>query len=183
MANEVLLKTGTAIVLADSADHSPTAANSLGTRTDQIDLTSLAAGVARQSAKVDFGATRARRYSVVLAVEFATAPAAGETLDIYIGYSPSGTAGTGNPAKLTGADAAYSGYSSNLDDSLKQLDYIGSLVATIQATTTVQIALIGTISPSQRYGMIVVDNSTSDALFTDADEMSILISPIVDEVQ
>jgi hypothetical protein len=45
---------GTAIILADTTDHSPAANYNLGTRTDQIDCTDLAAGAARQSAKFDF---------------------------------------------------------------------------------------------------------------------------------
>lgn len=183
MPTEVLIKTGTIIVLADSTDHAPAAANNLGTRTDQIDLTSLAAGAARQSAKIDFGATRARKYNVIVAIEWATAPTAGETIDFYLAPSPSSTAANANPGGVSGSDSAYSGYSANLDDSLKQLIFIGSLVATVQATTTVQIAQIGIFQPPERYATIVVDNSSAaDNLVADAVEMSILISPIIDEI-
>jgi hypothetical protein len=186
MANEVLLKTGTAIVLGKSASHSPAANNNLGTITDEIDLTSLAAGAARQSAKFDFGSTRARRYAIFAALEWATAPAAGavESVDIYLAFSPSGTAAVANPGGVSGSDSAYAGYSSNLDDSLKQLTFIGSSIATVQATGTVQIATVGTFTPIERYATLVVDNSSaSDNLHNDMVEMSILITPIVDEIQ
>ena len=175
-------KTGTIIVLADTTDHSPAAANNLGTRTDQIDLTSLAAGAARQSAKFDFTASRARQFNLMAAIEWAAAPAAGETLDFYLAPSPSATAANANPGGVSGSDSAYSGYSSNLDDSLKQLIFLGSMVATVQATTTIQIAQIAVFIPPERYATLVVDNnSAADALMSDAVEMSILITPIVDE--
>jgi hypothetical protein len=184
MANEVLQKTGTAIVLADTTDHSPSANNNLGTRTDQIDLTSLAAAAARQSNKFDFGATRAKQYSLIAALEWATAPAAGEVVDFYIAFSPSGTAAVANPGGVSGSDAAYAGYSANLEDSLLQLTFIGSFVNTVQATTTVQIATVGRFDPLQRYGtLVVVNRSAADALMSDAVEMSVLIEPAVDEIQ
>ena len=53
MANEVLLKSGTPKAWADTTDY----AGDGGTRTHQIDLTSLADGAARQGAKADLGAT------------------------------------------------------------------------------------------------------------------------------
>ena len=48
---EVLIKTGTAIVLANITEHSPAAGSNLGTRTNQIDLDGLTAGAYRQSEK------------------------------------------------------------------------------------------------------------------------------------
>jgi hypothetical protein len=184
MPSEILQKTGTVIVLANSGDHSPAAANNLGTRTDQIDLTSLAATAARQSDKFDFGATRARKYSMTAALEWATAPVAGEVVDFYLAFSPSATAANANPGGVSGSDAAYAGYSSNLDDSLKQLTFIGSFTLTVQATGTVQIATIGVFSTLNRYATLIVDNgSSADNLHNDGVEMSVLIEPIVDESQ
>jgi len=184
MANEVLQKVGTAIVLADTTDHSPAANNNLGTRTDQIDLTSLAADAARQSAKFDFGATRAAKYFVMAAIEWGTAPAAGETVEFFLAPSPSGTAAVANPGGVSGSDSAYAGYSANLGDSLKQLLFIGSMIQTTQATTTIQIGIGGVFSPPERYAtLIAVNKSAADNLVADAVEMSILISPIVDEIQ
>ena len=185
MPNEVLIKTGTAIVFADTTDYSPTAANSLGTRTNQIDLTSLAAAAARQSDQVDLGATRADRYHVMAALEYATAPAAGEVVAFYWAASPNGTAATANPGGVSGSDAAYTGTSGDtLANSIKQLELIGTFVLTVDATTTVQIADVGTFSPTERYGTLVVYNlSAADNLHSDAVEMSVLLDPIIDEVQ
>lgn len=175
---------GTVIVLADTTDHSPSANNNLGTRTNQIDLTSLGAAAARQSAKFNFTANRALLYRMTAAIEFATAPAAGETVDFYMAFSPSATAAVANPGGVSGSDSAYTGYSSNLADSLKQLTYIGSMVLTVQATTTVQIAPIGVFSPPHRYAtLVVVNNSAADAFVADAVEMSVLIEPIDTQIQ
>jgi hypothetical protein len=184
MANEVLIKHGTAIVIADTTDY----AGDLGTRTDQIDLTSLASGGARQSTKVDleYLATDKfpRAWAVYAAIEFAVAPTSGNVVDFYVGFSPSATAGTANPGGLSGADSAYTGTSGDsLDDSLKQLVYIGSLIATADATTTVQFQSIGIITPLEQYASFVVDNNADQALVADAVEMAIRIVPLVDEVQ
>lgn len=181
--SEVLIKSSPSvanIVLANSGDYS----GDLGDQTDQIDLTSLAALAARQSAKVDLGATRAPLYSVFAAIEFATAPVVGETIDFYWSPSPSVTAATANAGGASGADAAYDGYSANLADSLKQLEFIGSLVLTVQATTTVQFGLIGLLVPRLRYGsLIVVNSSAADNLLADAVEMGVLLHPIVEAIQ
>lgn len=178
------------IVFGDHAgDFSPTAANDLrhataGNRTNvELDLASLANGSARQSAKFDFGTDRAPIYAVRGALEIAATPTAGNTVTVYIGYSRSSTAGNGNPANLSGSDAAYAGYSSNLADSLKQLDLIGTFVVTAQATTTIQVALGGSFSPKEQYASIVVVNDAGAALHSDDVEMHVVFDPIVPETQ
>ena len=105
MANEVLVKDGTPKVWADTTDYSSTGSGF--TRTDQIDLTSLANGAARQGAKGDLGATRAARYSVTVGIEFDVAPTAGVEVEVYWSSSFSATAGTGNAGGASGADAAW----------------------------------------------------------------------------
>lgn len=181
------------IVLADhGTDFSPTSANDLRVTSDgsseldvQLDLTSLASDAARQSAKFDFGLDRAGRYHVRVAMEFAVAPTIGGSLDIYLAPSQTATAGNGNPANVTGTDSVYSGYSSNLSDSLSQLIPIGSALVTTQATTTVQIAeaALGDFTPPTRYGSVIVVNNTDQALVSDAVEMHVVLDPIVDEAQ
>lgn len=180
--NQVLQKLGTAIVFANTTDYSSTVSGLA--RTDQIDLTSLASGAMRQSAKADFGATRARQYRVAVAIEFAVAPASGESVDFYLAASPSATAANANPGGVSGSDAAYTGTAGDsADDSLKQLRYIGSLVATADATTVVQYQEIGIISDLMRYNSIVVDNNASQAFHSDAVEMFVAFIPIIDDVQ
>lgn len=182
--NDILLTGGTDIVVAHTT-YVPTGGNSLGTRTDQINLTSLGAGAARESDKIDFGATFARQFALSAAIEFATAPVAGEAVRFYMGFSNNATAGTANPGGLSGADAAYAGYSSNLDESKKQLFFIGSMILTVQATAVVQIdMLIGNFRPSARWGILVVENgSVSDVFHSDAVEMAVLIHPLKDQIQ
>lgn len=185
MATEILVKSGTSIILADTTDHSPTAGATLsGTRTDQIDLTSLAAGSYRQSDKFDFGDTRAGQHVIRAAIEWGSAPTAGGAVNFFIGYSDSGTAANSNPGNLSGSDAAYVGYgaaASDATEAIPQLDFVGSLVATADAD--IQVAEIGIITAKLRYGIIVVDNSSSQAFAADAVEMSIHIIPLIDEAQ
>ena len=182
MANEILTKDGTATVWADTTDYSSTVSGI--SRTDQLDLTSIADGAARQGAKGDLTALRARRYKVMVAAEYAVAPASGVVLSLYWASSPSGTAGNANPGGTSGADAAYTGTTGDsLADSLLQLEFIGDLVLTADATTTVQYQEVGILENIARYGMPVVMNSGGQALHSDAVEMYVALIPLLDEVQ
>jgi hypothetical protein len=184
MATESLIKTGTATVWADLTDYSSTVSGL--TRTHQIDLTSLAAAAARQGDKADLGATRAAKYNVFAAAEFTTTSGtlSGEKVDIWLGFSPSGTAGNANPGGLTGADAAYTGTAGDsLADSIKQLEFAGSLITTTDDTTVVQYQKIGEIYAPDRYVSPVVINNATGAFVADAAEMYIALMPIIDEFQ
>lgn len=189
MPTEILQKTGgdvnSIIVLGKSATHNPADVNDLGNITDEIDLTSLAAGAARQSAKFDFGALRADKYNMMAALEWNTDPIPGEVVDFWLAFSPSATPANANPGGVSGLDSAYTGYSANLDDSIKQLTFIGSFVLTEQSNPGfTQKAVIGSFFPLQRYATLVVHNRTvSDPLYIDMVEMSVLITPIVTEGQ
>lgn len=177
LPDNLLVQTGTAIVFADTTDHAPATANNLGTRTAQLDLTGVADDAAAQSDKVDLGATRAEEFDVTAALENAATPTAGEVSEFYWAPSPSGTAGTANPGGVSGAAGAYTGYSSNVEASLKQLQFIGDFVHTAQATGTVQIARVGSFRPKHRYGSLVIRNRSGSAYHSDAVEMSVLVSP------
>ncbi len=181
MPTEVLIKSGaTPVVWADTTDY----AGDLGSRTAQIDLTSIAAGAARQGAKVDLGATRAAVFAVTVAIEMAVAPAAAQLVSFYWAASPSATAGTANPGGCTGADAAYTGTAGDsLADSILQLSLIGVMPLTTDATTVVQFITF-MFSPEHRYGSPVVFNEeATQAFVADAVEMAIAFTPIIDEVQ
>lgn len=183
--NLVLDTTGTAIVIANST-HSPAAGSDLGSRTgtDDIDLTSLAAASYRQSTKVDFGATRGSMWEATGAFEPVSAPAAGGEVELWISYSHSATAATGNAGNASGADGAYVGYgaaNTDADECVHQLQYIGSYP--VSADSDIHIGHFGDFRPIQRYGSIVVRNSTSVAAIADAVEMSIRLSPIEDQIQ
>lgn len=179
LPDSAVVQVGTQIVLADSTDYSPTAANNLGTRTDQIDLTSVANAAARQSEKVDLGASRAFGYNVMAVLEFAVAPGDGVFVDFYWAPSNSGTAGTNNPGGVSGTDSAYTGTTSaSIEESVLQLSYIGSFSCSNEATTTVQLAQVGTFAPQERYGSLVVFNNSGQSLVSDAVEMAVSITPL-----
>lgn len=179
MANEVLVKVGTPVVWADVTDYSSTGSGF--TRTHQIDLTSLAAGAARQGAKADLGATRAKVYTVRAAIEWGTAPTAQGLVEIYWSGSYSGTAGVGNDAGASGSDAAYK--AAEEAEWSRQAIYIGSLVATNDAAGTVQYQTVGSFTPPSRYGQVIVYNRSTQAFDTDATNMLVALIPVVDEVQ
>lgn len=191
MPREILQKVGTQIVFADHSpgDFSPTAANDLrqGTPTNvAFDFASVTNNSARQSDKVDLGATRARGYSVMAVLEFAATPTAGLTVDLYWASSPTSTAANGNPGGVSGSESAYTGYSSNLDASLSALQFIGSCVITANATATIQILVARSFVPFQpreRYGTLVAVNRSGATMHSDDVEMHIVMTPIIDEVQ
>ena len=191
MPNEIHLKeqddTPAQIVFRDSTDFAPTAANDLrkGTPTlVQLDLTGVLDTAYRQSAKADLGATRAPAYAVRAALEFAATPVAGEPIYVYWAPSSSATAGTGNPGGASGADAAYTGYSSNGDSSANQLDLVAIGSVTVQVTTAVQIIeLKGYLIPKERYGSLVFKNDSGASIHSDAVECHIVFDPILEEIQ
>ena len=176
---------GTPIVLADST-YSPTGTNSLGTRTDDLDLTNITARTAEQSARFDFTANIDVEYVLAACLEWGTAPAAGETVDFHIGYNNADNT-TGWPGGLVGGEvsADYAGYSSNLTDSLKQLDFLGSMVATVQLSGTPQIdTSISTFTPRDRYGVLVAHNqSAADPLVNHAVQQAVRITPLTMQIQ
>lgn len=179
MANEILIKVGTPLVWADVTDFggSPIA------RTDQILLAALANAAARQGDKGDFGATRARRYSVTCRFELDVAPASGAVIGVYWAPSPDAAAGTANPGGVVGADGAYTGTTGDsLADSLNQLDMIGQFYCTSDLATVVQQQTF-VYAPSERYGTPVIYNTSGQAFEGDDIEMSIIFTPLVDEVQ
>lgn len=193
MANKVLVQeidaTPPQITFADFAgDFLPTATNDLrhASAIDteaQLSLASLADTAARQSAKVDLSANRAREYHVRAAFEFAATPVAGDVVELYWAPSQHATAGTGNAANVTGVDAAYSGYSSNLGASVLQLQFIGVFICTAQATGTIQVAEVGVFSPPERYGSLIVKNEAGAAFHSDDVESHVVFDPIIPEIQ
>lgn len=143
-----------------------------------ITLASVANAAARQSVKLDLGATRAELYAVKAAFELAATPTAGSTIDLYWAPSSSATAGSDNPGNVSGSDAAYTGYSANLTAALKQLLFIGSFVCTAQTTATVQKGHVGVFSPPNRYGSLIVVNNSGAAIHSSDANCEIVFTPI-----
>ncbi len=185
--NQVLQVQGTQLLFADHAGDfgaaPATAGNSkiLGTPTDvQMDNTGVAAAAGRQSAKTgDLGSAFAMEYYVEACTEHETAPAAGGTVDFYWSSSPVTTAGTGNDGGASGLDAAYTEGSGEED----QLIYIGSLSL---INNVINIGGVGSFSPKNRFGQMIIINNGSTALRSTAtamDEMHITMTPVIPDIQ
>ena len=190
MPNEVLQKVGTQIIFADHATDfaGGTAKTSLevATATDvQLDLTDLADATSngRESAQVDLTAARAARYSVMATFEFAATPTTGDIVELYWAPSPESTATDGNIMSIDGADAAAPSGIGTLDELVAACQNIGNFVCTNDATPSIQTAYIGTFSPAERYGILIVKNESGAAFHSDAVETHIVFNPIIDEVQ
>ena len=177
--NQVLEISGTPIVFADTTDYSSSLSGY--TRTAQIDLTSLASAAARQSDKVDLGATRAPKYGIAVGIEMDVAPTAGLSIEFWWSSSFSATAGTGNDGGASGADGAYK--AGEEDEWKQQLQFMGALILTNDAATTVQRATIGEFRPLNRYGSVIVINKGGQAFEGDAVEMYVALLPIIPDIQ
>lgn len=184
MANKILVGMNTPLVWALASDFG----NSPFADTHAITLVSLAAAAARQGevADIDNGlvANRfARRYTVTARIEFDAAPADGGKVDVYWAASLTSVASVANPGGTDGTDAAYSGTAgSTLAESLRQLQFMGSLMVTNDAAPIVQQQAFLVELPTQ-YGMPVVVNNGSQKLEGDGVEMSIIFTPLEDEIQ
>lgn len=149
-----------------------------------ITLASLANGNgtstgARQAVTLDMGANWARRWRISCDFEFAATPTAGNSVNLFASWHSASGAGR---AGTTGTDAAYSGYSSNSDATLKQAEFLGAFICTSQATTTVQKAFIGVIEPKARYLNLVVDNRSGAAFHTTGTNQLITLTPLEETV-
>lgn len=189
MANEVLIKTGgTQIQFADHATDwaNGAAKTSLHVATPaeiQIDCTDLADTAGRESAKVDLGATRAARYSVMASIEFAATPTTGALVELYWAPSPISTAANGNPMNIDGADAVAPSGIGTLAELVAVCQLIGVFVCTNDPTTAIQTAYIGIFSPAERHGILIVKNESGAAFHSAMVETHFVFSPIIDEVQ
>ena len=171
-----------------AGDFSPTAANDLRKGTDtevELVLLNLADAAAAQSAKGDLGANFAAEYSLVACIEMQVAAAdAGGIVEFYWNASPSATAATANMGAASGSAEAYSGYSSDLSESVQQLIFIGSMVMTNDAVDSAQIGYVGSLFPPHRHGSLIVKNECGQTICdTDDIEAHVVLNPIIPEVQ
>lgn len=153
--------------------------------TAAITLASLANGNGtstggRQSATLDLGEYWAQRWRVNMAVEMAATPTAGNAINLFGSYSDATGAGDGN---TSGSDAAYTGYSNNIDAATKQLEFLGSHICTAQATSTVQRSLVGVIFPKGRYLNVVVDNRAGAAFHSSDTNCVITFTPLEESIE
>ena len=125
--------------------------------THTLSVDGLANGSARMGVYADLGASHAEEYEVYLVVETGTSPTAGNTADLYLVASND----TSNwPAKVTGADAAYT--LGTADANLKQASIVTSLVATADANTVQRQAPV-IWRPRGRYVTPIIDNNLGQA--------------------
>lgn len=133
------------------------------TVTPTCTIGALASDTARQCAKADLqiGATGdlASRYRVHFQIDTGgTAPTAGLTVVLYASFSSSGTAGTDNDCGASGSDAAYTGYSSNLTNSLRSCTPICTLVLT-NVSNQEHVTTCLFAAPTRYVNFIVVNRS------------------------
>lgn len=140
-----------------------------------ITLANLAFGVARISARHDLGTgSTPGEFEVRAVVEFETAPALGETVDIWIstsdGTDPDGQEGT--------VDADLGTL-----ESLKNMLFVGSVVvksttANIQHTDSFMVRI-----PTRYFSVVVHNNSAADNLENTANVNFINVTPTISELQ
>ncbi len=187
--NDVLVKNGTLLSFQSSV-YVPTGNNDLTDETPTVvDLTmdeggtGLSAGAAINSDQVDLGAARAARYSLKAAIEFFAAILVGSVVTFYWSSSQHSSVGVGNDGRTDGVDGPYTGDGGgDVAESVKQMQFIGRFKTT--DLVGVQIANVGIFSPAARYGQLVVVNDTATVICgTDDIESSVLMTPLVDEIQ
>ncbi len=172
LPDDILVQNGTDLVVKNSGGDAAITLASLANSTSE-------STGARQAVKLDLGATRAEYYRVWATFEIAATPTAGNVIEIWWSPSNSATAGTDNMGNATGTDAAYTGYSSNITESLQHCQFVGAFVCTPQATTTVQKGQVaGKFAPADRYGNLIVWNKSGAALHSTETNQSITLSPI-----
>lgn len=129
----------------------------------------------RQSASLDLGASWARYWRLETEFELAATPTAGNAINLFASWNTSTGAGDAN---TSGSDAAYTGYSNNIDASTRQLEFLGAHICTAQATTTVQKSLVGIIFPKGRYLNLVVDNRSGAAFHSTDTNQRVVLTPL-----
>lgn len=171
----------------DPADDGTNLTDDIGTDTVDVEcgLSAVADGAAVQSAKADLGATRALYYNVMASIDWTgETPTDGDVVEFYWAPSTSGTAGNGNVAGNSGADAACPDGALNnitLAEFVKLCVFIGVLPA--HADGGVQTGFVGTFSPPTRYGQLIVKNESGAAFEADEVESHVVFMPVVFEVQ
>ena len=153
--------------------------------TAAITLASLANGNGtsaggRQAATLDMGANWAQRWRLECNFELAATPTAGNAVNLFGSWNTSTGAGDGN---TSGSDAAYTGYSNNIDAATKQLEFLGAHICTAQATATVQRSLVGVVFPKGRYLNLVVDNRSGAAFHSTDTNQVITFTPLEESIE
>lgn len=140
-------------------------------------------GGARQSVKYDFGALRNEVFDVYMSCEMAATPTSGAVIDVYLNPSSSNTAGTDNLGNCSGTDAAYTGYTNDIEVGIRQLIPIGAMVLSAYATANIQAGYVGSVSVPKRYGSIVVVNRGGSAFHSTETNQFITFVPRIISIE
>jgi hypothetical protein len=139
--------------------------------------TSLANGSARQGDKsatlVDGTKGLPALLEFVVETKVQVAPTDGNTIDFYVGFSSSGTAGTDNPGGLGGADATLASPSSVVP----QLVFVGSVVMSNAVGTGVQRQRF-LVAPMDAYVIPALVNSSGQTMSATGTDTKITMTPL-----
>jgi hypothetical protein len=100
-----------------------------------------------------------------------SAPTAGLTLDVYLAFSDSGTAGTDNPGNLSGADAALANV-----DIAPQLVFVGSVVMSNNLGTGLQQQRF-LVQPQDQFVIPILVNNTGQTVSSTGTDTQFWITP------
>jgi hypothetical protein len=166
MANAVYQKAGTSVTWKDSGGDLV------------MTLQNLAAGAGRQGATKDWAALstpRPTRYQFRFQCSFESAPIVAEVVEIYWKSSNDNTVwdnddGTGDIAMSS-------------SDKLRNCQLIGVLVVD-EALADIRMSVQGMFENFERYGApIIYNRSGGDNLQNTANDASLIVTPIYDEIQ
>lgn len=149
-----------------------------------LSMSALASGNAQQSTKLNLAAAHGTNNTwedtwVIRPIfDFSATQTAGNSINIYAGYSDSATAGTDNPANLTGAVGSYTGYSGG--SLATGLYHLGNPIASVQVTgqAVKQTGPDFFFQPLGQYLMLVCDNESGTALAT-SNNSEIWVAPVI----
>lgn len=158
----------------------------IGTPTDVVlTLASLGISAGRQSTKVDLGAIRAFEYSVFGCVDFTgETPTVDTTVEYWWLPSTNATNANGNVAGNSGVDAAAPGGALG-SITLDEFKILGQSIGVLRIHDggVVQNGYVGTFSPKERFGQLLVINESGDIFEADDVEMHQVMNPVVTEIQ
>ena len=138
-------------------------------------LANLAAGSGRVSAQRDKGTgSRAVLHKVRAIFQFESAPAEGETVDVYIAEGD----GVNVDGNLGAADAAVADA-----DTLKYLKFIGSVTAESAAAATVFEASFAVNIYERHYSVVAWNSSAASNLAATAGVNKVIVTPVPPELQ
>jgi hypothetical protein len=139
--------------------------------------TSLTDGSARQGDKsatlVDGTKGMPEQLTIVVETIFGSAPTSGNEVELWLGWSPSATAGTSNPAGLGGADAAFS----NPSNVKFLLSYAGSLICSNSLGTALHRQDAFVVKPKDIALIPVIVNLSGQTLSATGTNTKVTVTP------